>query len=90
MMIIKTKKTFYEVVDQFLEQDCSSGANLHVTDRALFSRFRAFWQKTSDEAAHPALLGQFRVALVERGYRASGGKRPRWHGLALRGKPKID
>ncbi len=88
-MEVATKKTFSELVDQFLEQDCCSGADLHVTDRALFYRFRTFWQSTSEETAHPALLGQFRVALIERGYRASGGKRPRWHGLALRqGKKK--
>jgi hypothetical protein len=89
-MEVATKKTFSEVVDQFLEQHCSSGANLHITDRALFSRFRAFWQDMDDEAAHPALLGQFRVNLTERGYRATGGKRPRWHGLALRQGNKKD
>jgi hypothetical protein len=84
IMEVETRKTFSEVVDQFLEQNCVYGADLHIADRKLFPLFRTFWQQTMGETAHQALLGQFRVALTERGYRSTGGKRPRWYGLSLR------
>ncbi len=75
---------FSEIVDLFLVQCCHVGEGLRVPDRRLFLQFRAFWRCVAPEVAHPALLGQFRVELGERGYRSSGAKRPRWHGLALR------
>jgi hypothetical protein len=79
-----TYNTFSEVVSQFLAQQCKCGAGLHVSDRRLFPRFRAFWQAKTQQVSYPALLGQFRVELTERGYRAPGGKRPHWYGLTLR------
>jgi hypothetical protein len=78
--------TFSEIVGQFLEQWCESGAGLHIPDEKLFPKFRAFWARTVKEAEHPALLGQFRVELAQRGYRSNGVKRPRWYGLTLRAK----
>jgi hypothetical protein len=43
-------------------------AVLNISDRTLFPAFQAFWQEMAPEAQHPALLGQFRVALAEQGY----------------------
>lgn len=79
-----TYSTFSEVVSQFLAQQCKRGAGLHVSDRRLFPRFRSFWQAKTHQMGYPALLGQFRVELTERGYHAPGGKRPHWYGLTLR------
>ena len=75
---------FSEIVGNFLEQCCQIEEGLRVSDRRLFQAFRTFWQLAAVEGAHPALLGQFRVELTERGYQSSGGKRLRWYGLALR------
>lgn len=75
--------TFTTVVEQFLLQWTYSGAGLVVADSTLFAAFRIFWMDHTGRTPHPALLGQFRVTLIELGYRASGGKRPRWHNLAL-------
>jgi hypothetical protein len=77
---------FSEIVENFLAQCCQGGVGLRVSDRRLFQAFRAFWRRVAPEAAHPALLGQFRVELTERGYQSSGAKRPHWYGLALRGE----
>jgi hypothetical protein len=74
---------FSEIVDQFITQYCRVGSGLHIADRTLFPAFRAFWIATAPETSHPALLGQFRVALTERGFRSNGPKRPRWYGLTL-------
>ena len=79
---------FSEVVDQFLEQWCVSGNGLHVVDKALFPKFRAFWTQMTGKKEHPALMGQFRVELTQRGFRSNGAKRPRWYGLDLRKRPK--
>lgn len=54
---------FSESVELFLVQCCRIGEGLHVSDRRLFQAFRAFWRPVAPEAAHPALLGQFRVEL---------------------------
>jgi len=62
------QNTFSEIIDQFLAQCCRHGTGLHVSDRALFKQFRAFWMSTTHQTAHPALLGQYRVELTERGY----------------------
>ncbi len=75
---------FSEIVENFLAQCCQVGEGLRVSDRRLFQAFRVFWRRVAPEAAHPALLGQFRVELTERGYQSSGAKRPHWYGLALR------
>ena len=77
------KDVFSEIVGQFLAQHTQSGEGLQVSDRKLFPAFRAFWMAQAGQDTHPALLGQFRVTLTELGYYASGGKRARWHGLAL-------
>jgi hypothetical protein len=71
------------MVGQFLEQFAERGARLHVSDQTLFPKFRAFWVRTTKGTMHPALLGQFRVELTERGFRSRGVKRPRWYGLTL-------
>ena len=77
------QQEFSEIVDRFLTRYCRVGTGLSISDKTLFPVFRAFWIATAQEAQHPALLGQFRVALAERGFRSNGPKRPRWCGLAL-------
>jgi hypothetical protein len=79
----EVEQDFSEIVDQFITQDCRLGVDLNISDRTLFAAFRAFWLATAPETHHPALLGQFRVALAERGFRSNGPKRPRWYGLTL-------
>src|SRR5690242_20335218 len=79
---------FPEIVQQFLEKYCVSGSGLYVVDKTLFPKFRVFWLQTTQQAEHPALLGQFRVELTRRGYRSNGAKQPRWYGLSLRKRPK--
>jgi hypothetical protein len=74
---------FPEIVDQFIMGYCRLGAGLNISDRMLFPAFRAFWMATAPETLHSALLGQFRVAMAERGFRSHGPKRPRWYGLTL-------
>lgn len=69
----------------FLEQECITGMNYSIDDDTFFSSFQMFWSKAAEYVDHPALLGQFRVELVQRGYQAkAGGKHPRWLGLTLR------
>jgi hypothetical protein len=75
---------FSEIVDQFIVQFCRVGPGLNISDKTLFPAFRAFWRALVPETQHPALLGQYRVALAERGYTSNGHKRPRWYGLTLR------
>src|SRR6266487_3834162 len=74
---------FSEMVDHFIRRYCRLGIDVNISDRTLFPAFRAFWIATTYETPHPALLGQFRVELAERGYHSNGRKRPRWYGLAL-------
>lgn len=74
-----------EVLTHFLEQKCVMGMQYAIDDNTLFLSFREFWSQSSEHMDHPALLGQFRVELVQRGYQAkAGGKYPRWSGLTLR------
>ena len=78
---------FSRAVTRFLEQQCVMGAAYSIADKQLFARFQAFWKRDPERFDHGALLGQFRVELVERGFRAEpGGKRPRWLGLTTRGQ----
>jgi len=74
---------FSDMVDHFIRRYCRLGTNVNISDRTLFPAFRAFWIATTHETPHPALLGQFRVELTERGYHSNGRKRPRWNGLTL-------
>jgi len=82
-MNLDVQQDFSEIFDQFITRYCRLGTGLNISDRTLFHAFRAFWIATVHETPHPALLGQFRVELAERGYRSNGRKRPRWYGLAL-------
>ncbi len=74
---------FSEIVDWFLARYCTVGKGLSISDKTLFPVFRTFWTNTAIETQHPALLGQFRVELAQRGFRSNGAKRPRWYGLTL-------
>ena len=78
-----TQQEFSEIVDGFLTLHCRVGNGLSISDKTLFPVFRAFWIETASETQHPALLGQFRVELAQRGFRSHGPKRPRWYGLTL-------
>ena len=79
------ERRFSYALTLFLEQECMSGVQYSIADEQLFPRFRAFWKQACEELEHPALLGQFRVELVQRGFHAiPGGKRPHWVGLTLR------
>ena len=77
------QQEFSEIVGQFILQYCRVGPGLNISDRTLFPTFRTFWIATAHESPHPALLGQFRVEMAERGFRSNGQKRPRWYGLTL-------
>ena len=74
---------FSDMVDHFIRRYCRLGTDVNISDRTLFPAFRAFWIATAPDTQHPALLGQFRVELAERGFRSKGRKRPRWYGLTL-------
>lgn len=74
---------FSETVDHFIKRYCRRGTDLNISDKTLFHEFRAFWITKASETQHPALLGQFRVELTERGFHSNGTKRPRWYGLTL-------
>ena len=77
------EQEFAEIVDRFITRYCKVEAGLSISDKTLFPAFRAFWTATSTQTQHPALLGQFRVELAQRGFRSHGTKRPRWYGLTL-------
>ena len=77
------QQEFSEIVDRFLTRYCRVDTGLSISDKTLFPVFRAFWTATAPETQHPALLGQFRVELAQRGFRSNGPKRPRWYGLSL-------
>lgn len=77
------QQEFSEIVDRFLTRYCRVGAGVSISDKALFPVFRTFWIETATQTQHPALLGQFRVELAQRGFRSNGPKRPRWYGLTL-------
>ena len=77
------QQDFSDLVDQFIKRYCRFGTGLSTADSALFPAFRAFWIATVPDTQHPALLGQFRVELTERGFQSRGRKRLRWYGLTL-------
>jgi hypothetical protein len=78
-------RRFSHALTNFLAHQCVKGADFSITDRQLFRRFREFWMRAPECFDHPALLGQFRVGLTQRGLvAASTGKHPRWIGLTLR------
>jgi hypothetical protein len=77
---------FSRIVSQFLALHCEVGPEKKTAGRVLFRRFRDYWNEVTHGAKHPALLGQLRVELTELGFASSGGKWPRWYGLALRKK----
>lgn len=79
------ERSFSHALTDFLEQECVKGVDFSITDKQLFRRFREFWMQAPECFDHPALLGQFRVELTQRGLVAtSTGKHPRWIGLTLR------
>ena len=82
-------KRFTGALSNFLEQECTIGADFSIEDEKLFHSFAAFWQQAPKHFNHPALLGQFRVELTQRGFvSVSAGKHPRWLGLSLRRQDK--
>ena len=73
---------FSRAMTRFLEQQRVIGAEYSIADEHLFALFKAFWLQAPERFDHPALLGQFRVELVEHGFHAEpGGKWPHWFGL---------
>ena len=80
---------FSHVVSQFLAQQCEIAPEKSVRGRVLFRRFRDYWNEVTHGMKYPALLGQLRVELTERGYASSGGKWPHWYGLAVRKKKHL-
>lgn len=82
------EERFSDVLTHFLEKECAAGKGFSISDEHLFRHFAVFWDQAAEHFDHPALLGQFRVELTQRGFRSdSAGKHPRWLGLALR-KPE--
>jgi hypothetical protein len=77
------QQDFSDIVDHFIRRYCRFGNGFNILDRELFPAFRAYWMATTPDTQHPALLGQFRVELTERGFQSRGKKRPRWYGLTL-------
>ncbi len=85
LMRADAEQRFSHALTNFLEQECVKGSQLSISDKQLFRSFRAFWLKAPEQFDHPALLGQFRAELTQRGFSSDGaGKHPRWTGLALR------
>ena len=83
------ERRFSHVLTNFLEQWCVFGDDFSIADKQLFRSFAAFWKQAPEYFDHPALLGQFRVALTQRGFlSATAGKHPRWLGLTLRKQGK--
>lgn len=85
-MITSEERRFSHAVTRFLEQECMKGEQYTIADEQLFPRFQAFWKQVPEGFEHPALLGQFRVELIRRGFHAKpdgNGKRPHWIGLTL-------
>ena len=73
-----------EIVDQFLDQWCDQGADLYVTERALFAKFRVFWGQATDRWIHEAPFNEFHAELKSRGFRLAPTGRHYWYGLRLR------
>src|SRR5439155_15951329 len=86
----EVEQEFSEIADQFIRRYCRVGPGLQIADRTFFPAFRAFWIATAPETQHPALLGQFRVELTERGFQSRGKKRLRWYGITLHQLTVID
>jgi hypothetical protein len=85
LMRADEERRFSHALTDFLEQACVKGSHLSISDKQLFRSFRTFWLQAPEQFDHPALLGQFRVELTQRGFPSdSAGKHPRWLGLALR------
>lgn len=84
-MNLNIEPEFSKNVDIFLKTRCRVGTDLSDSDKNLFQAFQTYWVATVSETPHPALLGQFRVELTERGFPSVGHKRPHWYGLALHG-----
>ncbi|GHO81202.1 hypothetical protein KSD_89730 [Ktedonobacter sp. SOSP1-85] len=80
----KTPSTFANVVEQFLQECCILEEQQSIEDAQLFANFRAYYKRVWQGEPHPALLGQFRVELTQRGYHSSSDKHPTWYGLTLR------
>jgi len=81
-------KDFSEIVSQFLEEWCEDGADLHVTELALFEKFRVFWAQVTHKWIHEASFDEFHAEMKRRGYRFVRNPRRAWYGLRLRKKPK--
>ena len=84
------QQDFSDIVDHFIRRYCRIGNGLSISDRELFPALRAFWMATAPDTQHPALLGQFRVELTERGFQSRGKKRLRWYGITLHQLTVID
>ena len=85
LMRADEERRFSHALTNFLEQRCVKGTHLSISDKQLFRSFRTFWMQAPEQFDHPALLGQFRVELTQRGFPSDlAGKHPRWLGLALR------
>ena len=79
---------FSEIVDQFLEDWCDQGADLSVTQLALFEKFRVFWAQASHRWIDEASFLDFSIEMQRRGYQASRKGKRYWYGLTLRKKPQ--
>ena len=76
---------FSRAMTRFLEQRCVIGGLYSIADEQLFALLKAFWLQAPERFDHPALLGQFRVELVQHGFHAQpGGKWPHWLSLTAR------
>ncbi len=78
---------FAEIVDQFLEEWCHQGADLSVTQLALFEKFRVFWAQASHRWIDEASFHDFAIEMQRRGYQSSRKGKRYWYGLTLRKKP---
>lgn len=78
---------FAEIVDQFLEEWCHLGADLSVTQLALFEKFRVFWAQESHHWIDEASFHDFSLEMQRRGYQSSRKGKRYWYGLTLRKKP---
>jgi len=79
---------FAEIVEQFLEEWCYQGADLSVTQLALFKKFRVFWAQTTQHWIDEASFHELSIEMQRRGYRASRKGKRYWYGLKLRKKPQ--
>jgi hypothetical protein len=62
------EKRFSGALTKFLEKECIIRNDVSIADEQLFHRFATFWSQAPEHFDHPALLGQFRVALTQRGF----------------------